>query len=245
MRALVLIVLCLAIAIPASAVPMYVTIWIFEGFTHTQVGGGGFLFDSEYFVINESSHYGYAGVIPADELDDAGIDFFAGALAGTHWEFSDVQLEWWDTYFAPGEGGLNMPQWSWGWESTAGGYPMYGGDGGASLSVGDNFFRTSWWGGMVLEDDQGDDEQASLPEPAMLPLFALGAIAVLVGARTRKGAWDARRWWAAAGGGTGSCSRDNGFSAITEPAARRRARRASLPDRGGGRRNCGVACGPR
>ena len=180
-RALVLIMVCLAVAVPANAVPMWVTIWIMEGFTSTQVGTGGFTFDSEYFITDPNAPLGFSGLIPAYELEpDAGVDFFAGSLDGTHFDFSDVHLEWWDGYFAPVDGGgrpvggLNWPQWSWGWHTTAGGYPISGWDGPGGFNVGDEFFMARWWGGTGSPPDE--DKVVCVPEPPSIALFAAGLV---------------------------------------------------------------------
>jgi len=182
-RALLLLVASLAVAAPAHAIPMWVTVQIFEGFTSTQVGTGSFMFDSESFIADPNAAFGFSGLVSSLELGPhSGVDFYAGSLAGTHLDFSDVHLEWWDGYHAPTEGservfgGLNLPQWSWGWHSTAGGCAIAGMDGSTGFTVGDEFFMTSWWGGTGSPPD-GGDPVVSISEPASFPLFLAGLFA--------------------------------------------------------------------
>lgn len=186
MRALVLILLCIAAAVPANAYMIRVNFWITEldwNWTGQQVGSGGFTFDSDWFVpvddLSDPGFYHYLGVVPADELEDARVDFFAGELAGAHWDFSDISL--WRREFFPIEEGVGIAGWSWDWSGYAGPHCLLGGgDVHNYFSIpGSNYqYVSTWESHMVSEDDQGEDEQASLPEP---PTIALVVPWIVVG----------------------------------------------------------------
>lgn len=174
-----LVCLPLFTATSAAALPMWVTFSLFDPWSGTQAGSGGFTFDSDRFVPDPSAPSGYSGLLPALELGDAGFDFTAGPLAGTHFDLTeDIRLWWWDELHAPPQG-LNLPMWSWGWSTTVNGCLLEGMDGHTQFDFEGGWYTVSWWGGTVPED------QTALPEPPTLPLLALGAVSAWIGARGR------------------------------------------------------------
>lgn len=198
MRALVLAALCLLVAVPCDAFLIRVNIYISEypelygspdyqgdpPLYAYQVATGGFTFDSDYFVLQPNpdyaTGYNYRGIVPMDDLENAGLDFYTGALAGTHWDIlSDVRL-YYHGYFPITEGQIHLPMWDWEWDASVGGHWGIGGDGHTFGMIGNRYYTTWWDGGAITEDDQGEDEQASLPEPPPAGLFGIGLLAIVL-----------------------------------------------------------------
>ena len=183
---LVLAVLCLTVAVPARAVLVSVSFSIYEDFS-TLVGTGGFTFDSMYFssgpgpISNPYGGYNYANLVPAHELTHAGLDFFGGTLAGTHWDISDVQLwAWYPWPITPDW--VGPPQYCWWWDTSADGHRLTGPDGPGSLDAGDGLGYTILWSGAAVPEEK----TACVPEPMSLCLLGTGLLGLLLRRHPRR-----------------------------------------------------------
>ncbi len=176
---LVLAVLCLACAAPARAVLVSVSFSIYEDF-NILVGTGGFMFDSSYFSSGgEPRHdpydgYYYASLVPANELTHAGLDFFGGELAGTHWDISDVNLWAWSPWPITPDW-IGPPQYCWWWDTSAEGHRLTGPDGTGSLLTDGQTYTIRWWGAPAPED-----KTACVPEPITVYLLGAGLIGIVL-----------------------------------------------------------------